>query len=83
MNILVIANPLFSKPALQKYLLGKDDLVMNRKRYDDQYPIDGALDIESRTERHEVKSKQHGVATEAVHPGRTENSFFLSESDSE
>ena len=81
MNILVIANPLFSKPALQKYLLGKDDLMMNRERDDDQHPIDGALDIESRTQRHEVKSEQHGIATEAVYARRAERSFFLSESD--
>ena len=46
-NIVTIANPLFSKPALEEYLLGKDDLMMNGERDDDQYPVDGALDIES------------------------------------
>ena len=80
-NILAIANPLFSELSLQKYLFGKDDLMMNRERYDDQYPVDGALDIESRTQRNEVKSEQHGIATEAVYAGRAESGFFLSESD--
>ena len=80
-DILTIANPLFSEPALQEYLLGKDDLMMDGECYDHQYPVDGALDIESRTQRNEVKSEQHGVATEAVYAGRSEGGFFLSESD--
>jgi len=41
------------RTALQKDLLGKDDLVMNGERDDDQYPVDGTLDIESRTQRDE------------------------------
>ena len=55
--------------------------MMNGKRYDDQYPVDGALNIESRAQRDEVKSEQHGVATEAVYAGRAESGLFLSESD--
>ena len=53
---------------------------MNGERYDDQYPVDGTLDIESRTQRDEVESKEHGVAAEAVNAGRAESGFFLSES---
>jgi hypothetical protein len=66
---------------LEEYLLGKDDLMMNGERYDDQYPVDGALNIESRAQRDEVKSEQHGVATEAVYAVRAESGLFLSESD--
>jgi len=80
-NILAIANPLFSEPALQEYLLGKDDLMMNGDCYDDQYPVDGTLDIESRAQRDEVESKEHGVATEAVYAGSAESGRFLSESN--
>ena len=80
-NVVTIANPLFSKPALEEYLLGEDDLMMNGERYDDQYPVYGALNIESRAQRDEVKSEQHGVATETVYAGRAESGLFLSESD--
>ena len=81
-NIFAITNPLFSEAILEEYLLGKDDLMMNSERYDDQYPVDGTLDIESRAQRHQVKSEQHRVAAEAVYAGSAENGFFLSESDS-
>ncbi len=80
-NTLAIANPLLSEPTLQKYLFGKDDLVMNGERYNDQYPVDGALDIESRAQRDEVKSEQHWVATEVIYAGRAESGLFLCESD--
>ena len=55
--------------------------MMNSDCYDDQYPVDGTLDIESRAQRDKVESKEHGVATEAVYASRTESSFFLRESD--
>ena len=80
-NIVAIANPFFSESTLEEYLLGKDDLVMNRESYNDQYPVDRALDIEGRTKRNEVKPEQHGIATEAVYAGRAQSGFFLSESD--
>ena len=55
--------------------------MMNHERDDNQYPIDGALDIESRTQRNKVKPEQHGIATEAVYASRAESSCFLRESD--
>jgi hypothetical protein len=80
-NVVTIVNPLFSESTLEEYILGKDDLMMNGERYYDHYPVDGALNIESRAQRDEVKSEQHGVATEAVYAGRAESGLFLSESD--
>ena len=80
-NVVTIANPLFSKPALEEYFLGKDDFMMNGERYDDHHPVDRALDIESRAQRDEVKSKQHGVAVESVYAGGAESGLFLSKSD--
>ena len=82
-NILPIANPFFSEAALKEYLLGKDDLMMNGHWYDDQYPVDGTLDIQSRAQRNKVESKKHGVATEAVYAGSAKSGHFLSESDTE
>ena len=41
--------------------------MMNGDCYDDQYPVNGTLDIESRAQRDEVESKEHGVTTEAVY----------------
>jgi len=55
-DIVAIANPLFSEPTLEEYLLGKDDLMMNSQRYDHQYPVDGILDVNGRPQRHQIKS---------------------------
>jgi len=57
--------------------------MMNGDCYNDQYPVDGTLDIEGRAQRDKVESKEHGVATEAVYAGSAESSHFLSESDTE
>ena len=55
--------------------------MMNGERYDNQYPVDRALDVESRGKRHEVESEQHGVATEPIYSGGSESGLFLGESD--
>ena len=57
--------------------------MMDGDCYDDQYPVDGTLDIESRAQRDEVESKEHGVATEAVYASNAESGHFLSESNTE
>ena len=57
--------------------------MMNADCYDDQYPVDGALDIESRAQSDKVESKEHWVATEAVYASSAESAHFLSESNAE
>jgi len=57
--------------------------MMNGDCDDDQYPVDGTLDIESRAQSDKVESKEHWVATEAVSTSSAESGHFLSESNTE
>ena len=56
---------------------------MNTESYDNQYPVDRALDIESRCEGNEVKSKEHGIAAQTVYASGPKGSISLCETDTE
>lgn len=61
-NTVAVGEPLFSESFFHEYFLSKDDFMMNSQRNDNKYPVYRVLNINGRTQNHQIESEQHWIS---------------------